>query len=103
MGFFSILPANLTWIETWLARAFLILAIITLGPWVLALVYDLVLYLWRFAASEIQGGQRPAAPSLTERPNGHRRNISFVSQYLGEHNDSAITTGADHRSEDSAP
>lgn len=56
-----------------------------IGPWLALLVYDLVLYLFRAAAYEIpyiggraRGKARPRAPSLTERPTGHRRRFSRI-------------------------
>ena len=101
MSWFSILPAHLTIVETWIIRFFvgppqiycalsdfslqLLLATITIGPWVLALVYDMILYLFRAVAYEIpyyggraQGKRRPQAPTLTERPNGRRRTFSIT-------------------------
>ena len=57
---------------------------ITIGPWLLFLLYDILLYLWRSATYELpylggraRGRQRPRAPSLVERPNGHTRGFSF--------------------------
>jgi microcystin-dependent protein len=48
-------------------------------------VYDVVLYLWRSATFELpqiggraRGRQRPRAPSLKERPDGHRRRFSVA-------------------------
>lgn len=61
------------------------LAIVTFGPWIALLVYDVLLYLWRSATFELpqvggraRGRQRPRAPSLKERPDGHRRRFSLV-------------------------
>lgn len=58
-----------------------------IGPWLALLVYDLVLYLFRAAAYEIpyvggraRGKARPRAPSLTERPTGHRRRFSRIGR-----------------------
>lgn len=103
MGLFSILPESFSTIETWLTRLFvcsiyvppvtaqpltntpqLILGTIIIGPWLLILVYDVLLYLWRSATYELpyvggraRGKGRPRAPSLAERPDGsHRRKIS---------------------------
>ncbi|KAI9864410.1 MAG: hypothetical protein M1824_005113 [Vezdaea acicularis] len=84
MGLFSILPANLSFVETWVARIFILLGILTIGPWACFLVYDLLLYIWRSVTYEIpvvggraRGRQRPRAPSLTERPSGHKRSFSL--------------------------
>jgi len=84
MGIFSILPASLSVLETWVARIFLFFAFLIIGPWLLVLVYDLLLYIWRFATYDIpiiggraRGRARPRAPSLTTRPTGHKRQISL--------------------------
>ena len=101
MSWFSILPAHLTIIETWIIRFFvgpkcssstdqmltsrkLLLGICTIGPWALMLVYDLILYISRSIAYEIpyfggraRGRRRPRAPSLAERPNGRPRSFSI--------------------------
>ncbi|PQE24565.1 hypothetical protein CJF32_00007599 [Rutstroemia sp. NJR-2017a WRK4] len=80
MSWFSILPESLIFIETWAIRTFLLLGVLVLGPWLLLLVYDAVLYVLRLATYEIPyiGGRarnrpRPRAPSLSERPNGKGR------------------------------
>lgn len=87
MGIFSILPENLSYLETWLTRLFLLLAFICMGPWIALLVYDALLYLFRTATHEIpivggraRGKARPRAPSLTERPSGHRRRFSLTAR-----------------------
>ncbi|GAB7339593.1 hypothetical protein MBLNU457_6192t1 [Dothideomycetes sp. NU457] len=82
MGYLSILPDHLCTIETWLARIFLLLGTVTMGPWILVLIYDIVLYAWRLATYSIgvgeHGRHRPRAPSLTRRPSGHRDRFSFA-------------------------
>lgn len=102
MGLLSILPANLSTIETWLTRIFvsalsysmqalvltpmqLAFGLVMIGPWAILVIYDLVLYVFRAVTYEIpviggraRGKARPRAPSLTERPNGHRRNFSLA-------------------------
>ena len=62
-------------------------------------MYDLLLYLWRFTTYEIpyvggraRGRQRPRAPSLKERPNGHVRTFSFGGAPRASGND-VTTTG----------
>ncbi|CAI9625868.1 unnamed protein product [Alternaria burnsii] len=87
MGFLSILPANLAVVETWITRIFLFLGLVAIGPWAALLVYDLLLYCCRAGAYEIpfiggraRGKARPRAPSLTERPSGHRRKFSIASR-----------------------
>ncbi|KAI9748192.1 MAG: hypothetical protein M1815_003452 [Lichina confinis] len=84
MPWFSILPPYLSFVEVWAARVFFVLAMITIGPWLLFLLYDILLYLWRSATYELpylggraRGRQRPRAPSLVERPNGHTRGFSL--------------------------
>lgn len=61
------------------------LALITVGPWLLLLVYDIILYMWRSVTFEMpcyggraRGQGRPRAPSLKERPDGHRRRFSLA-------------------------
>ncbi|MCJ1357148.1 MAG: hypothetical protein MMC33_007144 [Icmadophila ericetorum] len=83
MSWFSILPPALASLETWLIRIFLLLGILTIGPWALLILYDLVLYILRTAAYEFpivggraRGAQRPRAPSLMERPGGQPRRFS---------------------------
>nr|POF04110.1 hypothetical protein CFP56_21865 [Quercus suber] len=60
----------------------------TIGPWLLALLYDLILYIFRTVQWELygrhRGDRRPRAPSLTERPDGHRRHISLPGIDLPE-------------------
>ncbi|KAF1355704.1 hypothetical protein EJ07DRAFT_168166 [Lizonia empirigonia] len=85
MGLLSILPASFSTIETWLTRVFLIFGLVMIGPWAALVVYDLILYAVRAITYEIpvvggraRGKARPRAPSLTERPSGHRRNFSLA-------------------------
>lgn len=102
MGLLSILPANLSTVETWLTRIFvsavscsvralvlitpkLVFGLAIIGPWAMLVVYDLALYVFRAITYEIpviggraRGKARPRAPSLTERPNGHRRKFSLA-------------------------
>ncbi|KAH7400856.1 hypothetical protein DE146DRAFT_755300 [Phaeosphaeria sp. MPI-PUGE-AT-0046c] len=85
MGLLSIFPESFAVVETWITRIFLFLGIVTIGPWAALLVYDLVLYIFRATTYEIpvvggraRGKARPRAPSLTERPTGHRRRFSLA-------------------------
>ncbi|KAF1947858.1 hypothetical protein EJ02DRAFT_333407 [Clathrospora elynae] len=87
MGLLSILPASFAGVETWITRLFLFLGLIAIGPWAALLVYDLLLYIFRACAYEVpvvggraRGKARPRAPSLTERPSGHRRKFSLASR-----------------------
>ncbi|EON64897.1 hypothetical protein W97_04131 [Coniosporium apollinis CBS 100218] len=102
MAWFSILPDNLSTVEAWAARIFILLGVLTIGPWALLIIYDLLLYSWRSATHEIpviggraRGRQRPRAPSLTERPSGHRRKFSLaVPSSIGEEDDSDRSASA---------
>lgn len=56
-----------------------------MGPWLLFLVYDAILYIFRAATYDIPyiGGRarnrpRPRAPSLSERPSGRARTVSLT-------------------------
>ncbi|KAK5135214.1 hypothetical protein LTR08_005463 [Meristemomyces frigidus] len=98
MGFLSILPHG---IETWLARLFLLLAVLTAGPWIMLLVYDALLYIWRSACYEFpgiggraRGRQRPRAPSLTERPSGHKRGFSLAGIPRPQSESESAATGS---------
>ena len=78
----------------------LLLGVMTIGPWALFLVYDMMLYIIRAVAYEVpyfggraRGRRRPRAPSLVERPNGRRRTFSFSGPssgfMVGDENDKA--------------
>lgn len=63
----------------------LFLGIFTIGPWAALVIYDFVLYIFRCVVhyfpvygGRARGNPRPRAPSLTERPTGHRRKLSMV-------------------------
>ncbi len=54
------------------------------GPWIMLVVYDMLLYIFRaiiyelpFFGGRATGQQRPRAPSLTERPSGQPRKFSM--------------------------
>ncbi|CAO1601695.1 hypothetical protein XANCAGTX0491_005338 [Xanthoria calcicola] len=91
MSWISILPAQLTVVETWLIRFFLLLGILTIGPWALLLIYDLLLWIFRsifyiipFVGGRARGKKRPRAPSLSERPSGRVRTFSIGgTQFAG--------------------
>lgn len=62
----------------------LVLGLVTIGPWALFLLYDILLYTTRAAAYEIpyfggraRGRRRPQRPTLTERPDGRKRALSI--------------------------
>ncbi|KAL3420769.1 hypothetical protein PVAG01_07214 [Phlyctema vagabunda] len=83
MSWFSILPKSIQFIETWAIRVFLVLGLLVIGPWLLLIVYDAVLFLFRIITYDVPyiGGRarnrpRPRAPSLTERPSGRPRTMS---------------------------
>ncbi|KAF3036164.1 hypothetical protein E8E12_003529 [Didymella heteroderae] len=107
MGLLSILPASLSTVETWLTRVFLFFGLIMIGPWAALVVYDLVLYVFRAVTYEIpvvggraRGKARPRAPSLTERPNGHRRRFSLArpKEDMGSSTGTAKAEAPDARS-----
>ncbi|MCJ1306079.1 hypothetical protein MMC08_008897 [Hypocenomyce scalaris] len=84
MSWTSILPPCLSLVETWIIRIFLLLGLLTIGPWALLIVYDVLLYIFRaltygipYVGGRARGRQRPRAPSLAERPSGHRRAFSI--------------------------
>ncbi|KAF2280065.1 uncharacterized protein EI97DRAFT_454991 [Westerdykella ornata] len=84
MRHFSLLPEQFSGFETWVTRVSLALAAFFIGPFILLLIYDFILYLFRSLTYEIpviggraRGERRPRAPSLRERPNGHLRRISL--------------------------
>jgi hypothetical protein len=61
------------------------MALFTVGPWAIFLIYDVVLYFWRAVAYEVpvvggraRGRQRPRAPTLTERPDGETRTLGLI-------------------------
>jgi len=85
MSWFSILPASVSFIETWAIRIFLLLGALAIGPWLLLIIYDMILYIFRTATYDIPyiGGRarnrpRPRAPSLSERPSGRARTFSLT-------------------------
>ncbi|KAF2644838.1 hypothetical protein P280DRAFT_390423 [Massarina eburnea CBS 473.64] len=109
MGLLSILPEEYAFVETWVGRFFFIFGVITIGPWVFLMIYDFLLYLVRAATYEIpfvggraRGKARPRAPSLTERPSGHRRKFSLArlanSQASTNSSRNLKTDAADSRS-----
>ncbi|KAJ5135575.1 uncharacterized protein N7515_004853 [Penicillium bovifimosum] len=80
MAWYSILPAELIHLESWAARVFFLLGLITIGPWAFLILLDAVIWLYRLILWELpwvggraRGRQRPRAPSLNERPGGQRR------------------------------
>ncbi|OOO10232.1 Protein of unknown function DUF3445 [Aspergillus oryzae] len=86
MAWYSLFPADLIYVENWIARLFLVLGLITIAPWATLIIFDLVLYVWRMSTYELpiiggraRGRQRPRAPSLNERPNGQRRAFVLAS------------------------
>lgn len=68
----------------------LLLGTITIGPWLLIIIYDIVLYIVRALAYEVpffggraRGRQKPRAPSLSERPSGRARTFSIGGPGVG--------------------
>ncbi|GAB1194595.1 hypothetical protein BDV32DRAFT_152056 [Aspergillus pseudonomiae] len=86
MAWYSLFPADLIYVENWIARLFLVLGLITIAPWATLIFFDVALYIWRMLTYELpviggraRGRQRPRAPSLNERPNGQRRAFVLAS------------------------
>ncbi|KAJ5827132.1 hypothetical protein N7447_003895 [Penicillium robsamsonii] len=80
MAWYSILPPELTHLESWVARIFFFLGLITIGPWAFLVLLDATIWIYRLILWEVpyiggraRGRQRPRAPSLNERPGGQRR------------------------------
>ncbi|KAK4862164.1 hypothetical protein LT330_003302 [Penicillium expansum] len=80
MAWYSILPSELTHLESWAARIFFFLGLITIGPWAFLVFLDAIIWLYRLILWEVPwiggragGRQRPRALSLNERPGGQRR------------------------------
>ncbi|KAL2854843.1 hypothetical protein BJY01DRAFT_204916 [Aspergillus pseudoustus] len=75
MAWYSLLPAELLYVESWVVRCFFFLGLVTIVPWLALLVFDMALYIWRLVTYNIpwvggraRGMQRPRAPSLNELP-----------------------------------
>ncbi|KAL5045645.1 hypothetical protein BDW71DRAFT_76737 [Aspergillus fruticulosus] len=75
MAWYSILPAELIYLESWVVRFFLFLGAVTILPWVTLIILDMALYIWRLVTyytpavgGRARGMQRPRAPSLNELP-----------------------------------
>ena len=64
---------------------------LTIGPWALLIIYDLLLWICRsiyyvipYIGGRARGKKRPRAPSLSERPSGRARTFSFgATQFSG--------------------
>jgi hypothetical protein len=75
-----------------------------MGPWIIFLVYDLALYIFRSIHYEVpvvggraRGRQRPRAPSLAERPNGRVRGWSLGAHASGLEDSDAGADGGRRR------
>jgi len=76
-----------------------LLGVAMIGPWACLVIYDLFLYIVRsityeipFVGGRARGKARPRAPSLTERPSGHRRKFSLARRRDLSSYDSATGT-----------
>ncbi|KAL9083071.1 MAG: hypothetical protein Q9159_006001 [Coniocarpon cinnabarinum] len=85
-AWFSLLPEQLSVYEIWLVRIFLLLGILTIGPWIAIIIYDFLLYVWRWLTYDLpwiggraRGRPKPRRPSLSERPNGAPRRMGYHS------------------------
>lgn len=109
MGLLSILPEHLSFYELWIARLFvrrgqllhaeatnitcaqLFLGLITVGPWILLIGYDLVYYCWRTVTHNMpifggraRGRQRPRMASRSfslSGPADHALDQSLASKH----------------------
>ncbi|KAG9248736.1 hypothetical protein BJ878DRAFT_309743 [Calycina marina] len=84
MAWFSLLPESIRHIEVWIIKFFLFLAALAIGPWLLLILYDILLFIFRVATYHIPyiGGRarnrpRPRAPSLSEKSSGRARTLSL--------------------------
>jgi hypothetical protein len=81
------------------------MALLTIGPWALVFLYDILLYLWRAVYYEIpivggraRGRARPRAPTLTERPSGDPRTLGLTKiSSRGDEDNTAMATGEDDK------
>lgn len=85
MAWYSILPAEFIYLESWVVRFFFFLGVVTILPWVTLIILDMALYTWRLAVyytpavgGRARGMQRPRAPSLNELPD--RFGLSATSE-----------------------
>ncbi|EED19708.1 conserved hypothetical protein, partial [Talaromyces stipitatus ATCC 10500] len=90
MAWYSLLPESMNTLETWLIRFFILLGILTIGPWAGLVIFDIVFYIARVIAYEFpliggraNGERKPRAPTLTERPSGRRRAFSLRGEAVG--------------------
>ncbi|KAJ0426058.1 hypothetical protein BJY00DRAFT_123845 [Aspergillus carlsbadensis] len=85
MAWYSLLPAELLYVESWVVRCFFFLGLVTICPWLALIIFDMALYTWRLVTYNIpwvggraRGMQRPRAPSLNELPD--RFGLSAASE-----------------------
>ncbi|KAF2432695.1 hypothetical protein EJ08DRAFT_108868 [Tothia fuscella] len=105
MDWINLLPDNLSVVEGWIKTFFLFMALLTIGPWALVFLYDLLLYLWRAIHYELpivggraRGRARPRAPTLTERPSGNPRTLGLARiSSRGEDDDVGVGTNMEER------
>ncbi|KAL8917161.1 MAG: hypothetical protein Q9208_008130 [Pyrenodesmia sp. 3 TL-2023] len=81
-----------------LALDVLLLGMLTIGPWALLIVYDILLWIFRsilyiipFVGGRARGKKRPRAPTFSERASGRRRTFSIGGTQLA---------GVDHSEKD---
>lgn len=98
MAWYSLLPSHLTVYETWVIRICLFLAVLNLSPWLLAIFYDLVLWICRSVWHEVplvggraQGRIRPRRPGLAAVAAGNGRRMSLSGMIAGTGIDRAQT------------
>ncbi|KAE8152699.1 hypothetical protein BDV25DRAFT_150620, partial [Aspergillus avenaceus] len=70
MAWYSVLPAEFTYVESWLARVFIILGLLTIAPWALLIIFDILFYLWRVLIAKIPIGNNNANANATNTNTG---------------------------------
>ncbi|RJE19187.1 hypothetical protein PHISCL_08484 [Aspergillus sclerotialis] len=97
MAWYSILPPQLIYLESWAAKIFFALGILTIVPWATLLIFDIVLYICRMSLYEFpvvggraRGMQRPRAPRLNERP---RPRMGRFAVLRGDGEDTGVDEG----------
>jgi len=82
MSWYSILPEHLTVYETWAIRFFLLLSFLNIAPWLIAIIFDFLLWIYRLVyhiipvyGGRARGQTRPRAPSVRD---AHRKRVSLV-------------------------
>ncbi|KAI6246490.1 hypothetical protein HI914_05806 [Erysiphe necator] len=81
MSWASILPPSVSFIETWAVRLFILLGALTIGPWLLLIMYDAVLYIFRTTFHEFL----QIKSTLSTQP--HLKPSEISNSHFGEQQD----------------